>query len=212
MHPTYSSPPPCASHPAGQAVTRVLAAALEAVDPYAAVLRHLRREGDRLWVGEQDLRLSNAIRRVWVVGAGKAGFPMARAAAEVLGETHCRRAGDRQGWARPDRASAGRASRSSRQPTPCRIERGEAGHAAHRRPVGAGRSRRPGALPDLRRRFGADDRPRAGHHPGRPPGADRQRCWPAGRASTRSTPCASTSTWSRAAGWRAGPPRPAWPP
>ncbi len=72
------------AHPAGQAVARVLAAALEAVDPRAAVLRFLRREGERLWVGERAYDLA-AIRRIWVVGAGKAGYPMAQAAADVLG-------------------------------------------------------------------------------------------------------------------------------
>ena len=72
-------------------MARVLAAALDAVDPYAAVLRHLRfavsegAEGERLWVGDRPYAL-DAGRHVWVVGAGKAGFPMARAAAEALGE------------------------------------------------------------------------------------------------------------------------------
>jgi glycerate 2-kinase len=73
------------AHPAGAAVSRVLAAALDAVDPDAAVRRCLRREDGRLWVGERVFDLAK-VRRVWVVGAGKAGFPMARAAADVLGE------------------------------------------------------------------------------------------------------------------------------
>jgi hydroxypyruvate reductase len=71
--------------PWGTAVTRILAAALGAVDPAAAVQRHLHRDGDMLRAGEQvyDLR---AYERVFVVGTGKAGAPMARAAAELLGD------------------------------------------------------------------------------------------------------------------------------
>ena len=71
--------------PWGAAVARILAAALGAVDPAAAVHRHLHRAGDLLRAGDQtyDLR---AYQRVFVVGAGKAGAPMARAAAEVLND------------------------------------------------------------------------------------------------------------------------------
>ena len=88
MHPNSFLTSTLRTHPAGQAVTRVLSAALDAVDPYAAVLRHLKREGgggEQVWVGDRSYALETG-RRVWVVGAGKAGFPMARAAAEVLGE------------------------------------------------------------------------------------------------------------------------------
>ncbi len=73
------------AHPVGQAISSVLAAALDAVDPYAAVSAHLRREGARLWVGEHPVDLG-AIRQVWLVGAGKAGYPMAQAAVEALGD------------------------------------------------------------------------------------------------------------------------------
>ena len=71
--------------PSGAAVTRILGAALDAVDPAAAVHRHLGRDGDLLRAGDQtyDLR---SYERVFVVGAGKAGAPMARAAAEVVGD------------------------------------------------------------------------------------------------------------------------------
>jgi len=71
--------------PYGTTVTRILAAALGAVDPAAAVQRYLLRDGDMLHAGDQtyDLR---AYERVFVVGTGKAGVPMARAAAELLGD------------------------------------------------------------------------------------------------------------------------------
>jgi len=73
------------AHREGSVIVRVLAAAINAGDPYSVVLRHLRREGDLLWVGEQKYDLA-VIRRVLVVGAGKAGYPMARAVTELLGE------------------------------------------------------------------------------------------------------------------------------
>ncbi|HMN62208.1 MAG TPA: DUF4147 domain-containing protein, partial [Anaerolinea sp.] len=73
------------AHPSGASITRVLAAAVEAVDPRAAVLRYMRRSGDRLSIGGRDYDLS-ALGRGWVVGAGKAAYPMARAAVDLLGE------------------------------------------------------------------------------------------------------------------------------
>jgi glycerate 2-kinase len=59
-------------------------AALDAVEPGAAVRRHLRREGSLLWAGDAPVDLAR--RRVWVVGAGKAAPRMARAVVEVLGD------------------------------------------------------------------------------------------------------------------------------
>ena len=58
--------------------------ALEAVDPQEAVSRVLNRRKDRLTAADQSYSLSN--RRVFLVGAGKAAVPMARAVEEVLGE------------------------------------------------------------------------------------------------------------------------------
>ncbi|MCW5854217.1 MAG: glycerate-2-kinase family protein, partial [Anaerolineae bacterium] len=60
-------------------------AALEAVDPAAAVRRHVRRDGHRLVVGGRVYDLDD-FERVLVVGAGKASAPMALALAEALGE------------------------------------------------------------------------------------------------------------------------------
>ncbi len=63
----------------------MLEAAIRAVDPGEAVRRHLRREGQQLWVGDQryDLR---EIQRVRIAGMGKAGAPMVAAAVDILGE------------------------------------------------------------------------------------------------------------------------------
>ena len=71
--------------PWGSGVARILAAALKAVDPYQAVRRNLSRQEDRLQVAGIDYSLGGS-RRVYLVGAGKAGFPMAQAAAEVVGD------------------------------------------------------------------------------------------------------------------------------
>jgi hydroxypyruvate reductase len=66
-------------------VTRVMQAALAAVEPGEAVRRALRREGDRLTVADRSYNL-NTYDRVVVVGAGKASAPMAAAVEEIVGE------------------------------------------------------------------------------------------------------------------------------
>jgi hydroxypyruvate reductase len=71
--------------PWGSAVARIMAAALDAVDPAAAIHRYLRRDGSLLHAGERTYDLRH-YQRVFVVGAGKAGTPMARAAAEIVGD------------------------------------------------------------------------------------------------------------------------------
>jgi glycerate 2-kinase len=60
-------------------------AALAAVDPEAAVRRHLRRAGDALLIGERRYDLSD-YERVFVFGGGKAAVPMAAAVVDLLGE------------------------------------------------------------------------------------------------------------------------------
>ncbi len=85
MDPTLLATTSLQAGPWGEVVQRILATALEAVEPAAAVERHLRREGDTLLLGERSYDL-NEYRRVRVIGAGKAGAPMARAAARILGE------------------------------------------------------------------------------------------------------------------------------
>lgn len=61
-----------------------MAAALEAVDPEAAVGRHLRVGGDRLEADGHVYELER-FPQILVVGAGKAGVPMGRAVAALLG-------------------------------------------------------------------------------------------------------------------------------
>jgi glycerate 2-kinase len=73
------------THPAGAAITRVLAAALDAVDPYAAILRTMLREGNLLRLGKKTYDLTR-LRHIWIVGAGIAGFPMVQAVVNVISE------------------------------------------------------------------------------------------------------------------------------
>lgn len=63
----------------------IFRAALNAADPRAAVRRTLRREGGRLSVGARTYDLAQ-IRRVFVVGFGKASGAMGQAVEEVLGD------------------------------------------------------------------------------------------------------------------------------
>jgi glycerate 2-kinase len=66
-------------------VVSVLEAALEAVDPAAAVRRFVRRDGNRLFIDGQTYDL-DAFEHIYVVGAGKADAAMAQAIEELLGE------------------------------------------------------------------------------------------------------------------------------
>lgn len=59
-------------------------AALDAVDPDAAVRRALRREGTDLIAADRRYDL-DAYDRVFVIGGGKAAVPMASAVADILG-------------------------------------------------------------------------------------------------------------------------------
>jgi glycerate 2-kinase len=67
-----------------QRIMRILQSALQAVDARQAVLDHVTVVGDALRIGAQAYSFDR-IDRVFVVGAGKAGAPMAAALEEVLG-------------------------------------------------------------------------------------------------------------------------------
>lgn len=68
----------------GDAAARILGAALDAVDPRAAIQRTLGRDDAGLCVGDQRLPLG-ATRRVWAIAVGKAAVPMAHALVEQIG-------------------------------------------------------------------------------------------------------------------------------
>ncbi len=64
---------------------KIFDAGLQAVDPKIAVQKYLKLESGCLQVGEQTYQLSD-FHNIFVVGAGKAGAPMAAAVEEVLGD------------------------------------------------------------------------------------------------------------------------------
>jgi hydroxypyruvate reductase len=68
-------------------VDTLVSAAIDAADPGVAVEKFLRREGGALSIGrEPDAeRFELTLGRVYLVAAGKAAIPMARAAARILG-------------------------------------------------------------------------------------------------------------------------------
>ena len=63
----------------GKDACQILAAAVNAVDPYACVLDHLTWDGSDLLIGE-DRVSSREYDKVFVIGFGKASVPMAKAA------------------------------------------------------------------------------------------------------------------------------------
>ncbi len=66
-------------------VVPILSTALEAVDPHQAVKKTLRRDSDRLWVGDQEIDLRKHD-RIFMISVGKAACPMARSLAAALGD------------------------------------------------------------------------------------------------------------------------------
>ncbi len=68
----------------GDAILAVQQAALAAVEPGAAVRRHLQLRDGLLTVGEREYDLAS-IERIWVVGGGKATTAMVAALAQILG-------------------------------------------------------------------------------------------------------------------------------
>lgn len=61
----------------------ILGAAIDAVDPYRAVMNAVHREGDVLLIGDAHFNLAE-FERVLVIGAGKAAAPMAAAVELIL--------------------------------------------------------------------------------------------------------------------------------
>jgi hydroxypyruvate reductase len=71
--------------PHADLLAAVQSAALDAVEPCAAVHRHLKRSGDRLTLGGETFDLRD-YERLWVVGGGKAAPAMVTALNELLGD------------------------------------------------------------------------------------------------------------------------------
>ncbi|MDX1436810.1 MAG: glycerate kinase [Anaerolineales bacterium] len=72
--------------PWGSGVARILASAVEAVEPRKAVQRAMRIDGDSLLIEGTAYPLQGE-GQIYVVGAGKAGAPMAQGAVEILGDS-----------------------------------------------------------------------------------------------------------------------------
>ncbi len=72
-------------HPRGEAVARILAAAIAAVEPGQALRRFVSRTGDLLTVAGEAYDLA-ALRGVHLLALGKAAVPMAAALADLLGD------------------------------------------------------------------------------------------------------------------------------
>jgi hydroxypyruvate reductase len=70
--------------PEGSAITRILAAAIQAVEPGEAVRRHVHQNKDTLTIAGLPYDLT-AYRRVYLLGIGKASVAMAEALAELVG-------------------------------------------------------------------------------------------------------------------------------
>jgi glycerate 2-kinase len=73
-------------HPQGAAIQRILAAAVNSVEPGVAVRRVISREGGTLLVGGDNLDLTN-YRNIYLLGIGKASPAMSITMADILGET-----------------------------------------------------------------------------------------------------------------------------
>jgi hydroxypyruvate reductase len=71
--------------PHGPAITRILAAGLNAVDPGEAVRRFVQRENDKLRIANKFYPLEKD-RRSFIVALGKASLPMAESLAYILGD------------------------------------------------------------------------------------------------------------------------------
>ena len=71
--------------PMRQQAEKIFRAALKAVDPIEAVFRYVKTVDGALQVGERRFEYKD-YDRILVVGAGKAGAPMARALEDLLGD------------------------------------------------------------------------------------------------------------------------------
>ncbi len=72
--------------PQGKSITRILAAAVNAVEPGEAVGRFVHRDRDTLTISDRTYDLS-AFRRVMLLATGKAAAAMSEALVEILGES-----------------------------------------------------------------------------------------------------------------------------
>ncbi|MCZ7553936.1 MAG: hypothetical protein B6D39_10980 [Anaerolineae bacterium UTCFX2] len=82
--PIHIESPGIRNLPEGEKVLSILHAALDAVDPYQAMMRAIGLQGNHLEIADRELDLTN-FRNVYLIGVGKAALPMGVAAEEILG-------------------------------------------------------------------------------------------------------------------------------
>ncbi len=70
--------------PFGEQITRIIAAAIRAVDPVVAVQQNLRFDGDSLYAGNHCFALKPG-KKVFLIAFGKASIPMSQSAMGILG-------------------------------------------------------------------------------------------------------------------------------
>jgi glycerate 2-kinase len=73
------------NHPKGASIQRILAAAIQAVDPGAAVQRFVQRSGEKMRIGNLEYEL-DPVRKIILIGIGKAAVTMAEPILDMLGE------------------------------------------------------------------------------------------------------------------------------
>ncbi|MEW6403795.1 MAG: DUF4147 domain-containing protein, partial [Chloroflexota bacterium] len=64
------------NHPRGEMVTRILTAAIQAVEPGNAIRNYVMRQGNELIIAGQNYALRD-FRRIHILGLGKASHAMA---------------------------------------------------------------------------------------------------------------------------------------
>lgn len=83
IHPRSFSAQTLTRHPCGQAITRILVAAIQAVEPGAAVRRFVQRVGNSLFINAREYHLDE-IGCIRVLGLGKASYAMTLSLADLL--------------------------------------------------------------------------------------------------------------------------------
>lgn len=66
-------------------INRILVSALESVDPKMCVEKILNRKNSSLFINDQEIKLKD-IKKIYIIGVGKAVLPMALAVSDALGE------------------------------------------------------------------------------------------------------------------------------
>ena len=72
-------------HPHGQAITSILASAIDAVEPGMAIKRFVKRDHNEILCGDEVFHL-DSYDHVYLMAFGKAALPMSSALAQVLGD------------------------------------------------------------------------------------------------------------------------------